>query len=95
MREGEETDDSSLIYRGVFPNFGAPARRRHGLWKSRRCEETEVDDPEARAETLWAVRRAVARTLTDEDENGRTLRQLLFIARGRAEENFDRVYGPW
>ena len=27
------------------------------------------------------------------DENGRTLRQLLVVARARAEEVFDRVYG--
>ena len=35
------------------------------------------DSPEARVETLWAVRRAVARTLTGEGAQERTLRQLL------------------
>ena len=61
---------------------------------ARRCDETGVDDPEARAETLWAVRRAVARTLTDEDAQERTLRQTAgCIARARAEEVFDRAYG--
>ena len=60
---------------------------------ARRCEETGVDDPEAATETLWAVRRAVARALTGDDAQERTLRQILSIAIGRAEEVFDRAYG--
>ena len=60
---------------------------------ARRCEETGVTDPDAGIETLWAVRSAVARTLTDEDAQERTLRQLLVVAQARAEEVFDRVYG--
>ena len=35
----------------------------------------------------------MARTLTDEDAQERTLRQLLVVARARAEEVFDRAYG--
>ena len=58
---------------------------------ARRCAENGVNDPEASAETLGAVRRAMARTLTDDDGQERTMRQLL--PRGRGEEVFDRVYG--
>ena len=50
-------------------------------------------DPEAVTETLWAVRRAMVKALTDEDGQQRTLRQLLVIGRARGEEVFDRVYG--
>ena len=60
---------------------------------ARRCEETGVDDPEVATETLWVVRKAVARTLLLEDGEHMTLRQILFIARRRAEEVFDRTYG--
>lgn len=52
-----------------------------------------MDDPEAATETLWAVRKAVARTLLLEGGEHMTLRQILFIARRRAEEVSDRTYG--
>ena len=87
----EEVDESWVD--GILEPVGLSVESIAAEVIARRCEETDVDDPEARAETLWAVRRAVARTLTDEDENGRTLRQLLSIARARGEEVFDRAYG--
>ena len=89
--DGEEVDEASVD--GILNPVGMSVESIAAEVIARRCDETGVDDPEARAETLWAVRRAVARTLTDEDGQERTLRQLLFIARARAEEVFDRVYG--
>ena len=70
--------------------------RRHRLWTSRQGERTlsvAVTDPQASAETLWAVRKTVARARRVMTSQERTLRQLLVIARAKAEEVFDRVYG--
>ena len=89
--DGEEVDEASVD--GILEPVGMSVESIAAEVIARRCEETAVTDPEAATETLWAVRRAVARTLTDEDAKERTLRQLLVIARGRAEEVFDRAYG--
>ena len=89
--DDEEVDESWVD--GTLELAGLSVESMAAEVIARRCAETGVDDPEARAETLWAVRRAVARTLTGDDAQERTLRQILFIARARAEEVFDRVYG--
>ena len=52
-----------------------------------------MEDPGAAAEVQWTVRRTVARTLTGEEAEDRTMRQILVLARGRAAEVFDRAYG--
>ena len=89
--EDEEVDESWVD--GILELTGLSVESIAAEVIARRCDETGVDDPEAAAETLWAVRRAVARTLTNEDAQERTLRQLLVVARARAEEVFDRAYG--
>ena len=62
--EGEEVDESWAD--GILELNGLSVESIAAAVIARRCEETGVDDPEARVETLWAVRRAVARTLTGE-----------------------------
>ena len=88
--DDEEVDDAWMA--GILEPVGLSVASIAAEVIAKRCEETGVTDPEAVTETLWAVRRAVAKALTDEDEQ-RTLRQLLIIARARAEETFDRGYG--
>ena len=52
-----------------------------------------MEDPGAAAEAEWAVRLTVARTLTGEEAEDRTMSQILVLARGRAAEVFDRACG--
>ena len=73
--EGEEVDESWAD--GILELNGLSVESIAAAVIARRYEETGVDDPEARVETLWAVRRAVARTLTGKGAQERTLRQLL------------------
>ena len=89
--DDEEVDEAWVD--GILEPIGMSVASIAAEVIAKRCEETGVTDPEAATETLWAVRRAVAKTLKDEDEHGRTLRQLLVIARTRAEEVFDQAYG--
>ena len=89
--DGEEVDEAWVD--GILEPVGLSVESIAEEVIARRCQETGVADPEADTETLWAVRRAVARTLTEDDAQERTLCQLLVIARGRAEEVFDRAYG--
>ena len=89
--EGEEVDESWVD--GILELAGLSVESIAAEVIARRCEKTGVKDPEATTETLWAVRRAVARALTGDDAQERTLRQILSIAIGRAEEVFDRAYG--
>ena len=89
--EGEELDEDSMAFTLELAGLQVESIAEEAIAK--RCEETGVNDPEAATLTLWAVRKTVARTLVLEDGERMTLGQLLFMARARAEEVFDRVYG--
>ena len=89
--EGEELDEDGMALTLELAGLSVESTLEDVI--ARRCEETGVNDPEAATLTLWAVRKAVARTLVLEDGERMTLRQLLFMAKARAEETFDRVYG--
>ena len=89
--DGEEPDEDSMAFTLELAGLQVDSTLEEAIAK--RCEETGVTDPEAATLTLWAVRKAVARTLVLEDGERMTLRQRLFMARARAEEVFDRVYG--
>ena len=89
--EGEELDEDTMAF--TLELVGASMESIAEGAIAKRCEETGVNDPEAAALTLWAVRKTVARTLVLEDGERMTLGQLLFMARARAQEVFDRTYG--
>ena len=62
--DDEEVDEASVD--GILDPVGMSVESIAEEVMAQRREETGVTDPQAAAETLWAVRRAVARTLTDE-----------------------------
>ena len=88
-----EDEPGEVEVDGILQLFGLPVKSLSEEASAQRCTETGVEDPGAAAEAEWAVRRTVARTLTGEEAEDRTMSQIRALARGRAAEVFDRACG--
>lgn len=66
---------------GILELFGLSVKSLAEEAIAGRCAETGVEDRGVAAEAEWAVRRTVSRTLTGEEAEDQTMRQLLVLAR--------------